>query len=263
MNTLAHASPLHTLQQQISNHVRLGTDGAAALIVETPQVSRETRLGIYSDAYIARLNEAIQANFPKLHQMLGDDECFELTRRYALAHPSRQRSIRWFGHRLAEYLNQDEDYAAVPVLAELAGLEWALAKAFDAANTPPLTVDVLTTLDDATWPVMRLVFHPAVSVLPMGWNAIALWKAIDAGEEPPKPEPAAGAWIVWREGLSPHFRSLAPNLAALLQAAYAGQPFATACEALLPWHSEDDAPGIAAGYLGQWLRDGWIVAIEG
>lgn len=254
-------SALHTLFTQVADAVRLRHGTLDALVRETEAVPRAVRLGVYQQAYLLRLDEALRANYPKLHLLLGDEDFFELACTYAERHPSRRPSIRWFGDRLADFLASTEPYAGVPTLAELARFEWALCLAFDAADAATLGIDALASLGDEQWPVLRPGFHPAFSVLPLHFNAPAIWRALDRDEAPPAPEQSAHVWAVWRHGMQPHYRSLADDEAALIQALLGGQPFGTACEALLPWHGEDEAPARAAGLLGQWLAAGWVCGL--
>lgn len=253
---------LRIIQQQLSAHMRHGDMQAADLIVETASVPRATRLRIYAHAYIARLEEVLRSNYPKLHLVLGDEDFMTLTQDYLAAHPSQRRSVRWLGDTLADFLATGDAYAEAPVLAELARLEWALGTAFDAADAPTLSAAALGELADDDWPILAPRFHPALTVLSLQWNAIAVWQALDKDEEPPRPAEAAGGWAVWRDELVPHFRSLAQDETALMLALQQGEVFGAACEKLLAWHSEDEAPGIAAGYLGRWLADGWISALD-
>jgi hypothetical protein len=99
-------------------------------------------------------------------------------------------------------------------------------------------------------------------MLDLRWNAPAVWQALDQDRHPPAPEDVAQHWAVWRCTLQPHFRSLTADEAALLSALLAGQPFATACESLLPWHEASAAPMRAASLLGRWLADGWLSALQ-
>jgi hypothetical protein len=254
-------SALASLQRQVASAIRHRDDPLDALVRETPGVDRATRLGVYQQAYILRLDEALRANYPKLHLLLGDDDFFALTGEYLAVHPSRRASIRWFGDALAPFLGTAPHYAAVPALAELARFEWALGSTFDAADAPALPIDVLTTLDDDDWPILRPRFQPAFSILDLQWNAPAIWRALGEQDSPPPPEAAPRYWAVWRQALQPHFCSLDPDDAALVGALKAGQPFGEACESLLAWHDETNAPARAAGLLGQWLGRGWISAL--
>ncbi|QNM97412.1 HvfC/BufC N-terminal domain-containing protein [Chitinimonas koreensis] len=255
-------SALEALQRRVAAAIRHGDDPLADLVADSPRVPRATRLGIYADAYLLRLDEALRANYPKLHLLLGDDDFLALTRAYLAGQPSRQASIRWFGAGLDGFLAATSPYAATPALAELARFEWALGLAFDAADAPSLGIEALAAVADEAWPVLRVHFQPGFARLSLQWNAPAVWRALDADAAPPAPTREAFDWAIWRAGLQPHYRSLAGDEAALLAALQAGQPFGMACESLLAWHDEDAAPARAGALLGQWLAEGWIAALD-
>ncbi len=58
------------------------------------------RAGIYAGMYRTRLADALRADFPNLHRLLGDDGFLELARVYADAHPSASSDIGQFGRHL-------------------------------------------------------------------------------------------------------------------------------------------------------------------
>src|SRR5690606_40146004 len=59
---------------------------------------------VYADAYRLRLIEALAHNYPRLQQLLGEEEFSTVARSYLDEHPSRSVSVRWFGNRLAVHL---------------------------------------------------------------------------------------------------------------------------------------------------------------
>ncbi len=67
-------------------------------------------------------------------------------------------------------------------------------------------------------------------------------------------------WLVWRKGLQPHFRSLHPVEAALLQAMQTGTTFAQACEQAQSAGEADDVNRIGA-CLRQWFDDGLLSGV--
>ncbi|MGQ5524083.1 HvfC/BufC N-terminal domain-containing protein [Chitinimonas sp. PSY-7] len=249
---------LATLQRRVATAIRQGDDLLDDVIIETTSVPRHVRLGIYADAYLLRLDEALRSNYPKLHLLLGDNDFLTLTRCYLDTQPSRQPNIRWFGDQLPTLLASQAPYADVPVFAELAQFEWALGLAFDAADSPTTGVTILGTLADDDWPNLRPIWHPGLRVMVFKWNTVAIWRALDADESPPPPQAVPSRWAVWREALQPCYRSLADDEAALLLSMQAGQTFGDACSALLSWHSAEEVPNRAVTLLSQWLQDGWI-----
>jgi hypothetical protein len=69
-------------------------------------------------------------------------------------------------------------------------------------------------------------------------------------------EPAA--LIVWREGLSPVFRSLSALEAECLDRMRAGTSFGAMCEFLAEQHGTERAAAEAGAMLGRWIDDGLI-----
>ncbi len=84
---------------------------------------------------------------------------------------------------LPQFLATHADYAAVPVLAELARWEWAMADAFDAADAAPLTHDSARAASlPRQWAQLRFRWHPSVRRLDLSWNVPQLWQALSDDE---------------------------------------------------------------------------------
>ena len=179
-------------------------------------------LAIYQDAYRARLLAALRDNFSVLQRALGDDEFDALGTAYLQAHPSTEPSIRWFGHRLADFIDSAE--LAHPAMGDFARMDWALRAAFDAADAPALQAADLQALAPDDWPGLTFRLHPSAQLLPLRWAIEPAWRVLresaDSGDdaELDAPEPLAHTLLVWRQGLDTRWRSLAPLEAALLQA---------------------------------------------
>lgn len=219
-------------------------------------------LAIYRDAYRARLLAALRDNFSVLQRALGDEEFDALGSAYLQAHPSTEPSIRWFGHRLAAFM--DETGPSHPAMADFARMDWALRAAFDAADAPVLTAADLQALSPEDWPALTFRLHPSVQLLSLQWAIEPAWRvlreAIDGADdaELDAPEPLAHTLLVWRQGLDTRWRSLVPLEAALLQALAAGDTFAAICAVAA--QSNADAAQQVVTALQQWLGDGVLAA---
>jgi len=212
-------------------------------------------LAIYQDAYRARLLAALRDNFSVLQRALGDDEFDALGLAYLQAHPSTEPSIRWFGHRLAAFM--DESDLCHPAMADFARMDWALRAAFDAADAPALQAADLQVLAPDDWPGLTFRLHPSAQLISMQWSIEPAWRALREADgedvELDEPEPLAHTLLVWRQGLDTRWRSLSPLEAALLQALAAGDNFAAICA--LAAQSQADAAQQVVAALQQWLSD--------
>jgi hypothetical protein len=256
-------SPLYGLQADFQSFLLRGDERMLDRVVGSAKANAPRRLAIYYDAYRLRLLEALDSNYPVLHAWMGDDEFEKLGLAYLEAHPSTHFSIRYFGHRLSEFLASAETYRDKPYLGEMAALEWAMSEAFDALDSPGVDLDAMASIPPEAWPEMRLALHASVHRLDLRWNVPAIWKAIKEDQAPE--EPSAGEWpqpwLVWRQDLKIFFRALSVDEAWAIDAARAYEPFASICEGLVEWIDAQNVALHAAGLLKRWMIDGMIVNI--
>ena len=263
-------NPLASLQSDFQSFLLQREERLLDRVSGTATVDAQTRVAIYYDAYRLRLLEALDANYPVLHAWVGDDEFEQLGLAYLDAHPSRHFSIRYFGHRLPEFLGT-EAYRERSYLAEMAVLEWALSEAFDAADDEIMQIEDMAGIPPDAWPTMRFRFHSSVRRLNLRWNVPAIWNPINRnieaeknGEEPTAEVPAPAteeyprSWLIWRQELKTYFRSLPVDEAWAIDTAVAGGTFAEICEALTEWIDAQNVAVHAAGLLKQWITDGLI-----
>ena len=126
--------------------------------------------------------------FPALAQLLGEADFHALAAEYVRTHDSPYFSIRYYGEALPQFLAAHENYAAAPVLAELAGWEWTMTGVFDAADAAPLTHAALSRVAPQQWARLRFTWHPSVRRLALSWNAPQIWQALTEDRERPGKE---------------------------------------------------------------------------
>jgi len=221
---------------------------------------RNTRLGIYRNAYCLRLIEVLRTDYEVLHAYLGDEHFDALAGGYIAAHPSTFRNVRWFGGKLVEFLRSMPRYARHPELAELAQFEWSLGLAFDSPDEDAVQFEEVAAVTPESWAELRFKLHRALRLLALHTNAVTIWMAIDKDNNPFEPEtfPEPVTWAVWRKQHSPCFRSLQADEAWALKAMISQASFGEICAGLCEWVAEDEAAARAAGLLRGWVEDGWI-----
>jgi len=254
-------SALHQLQQHFQAYV---LDGDATI---TAQVSpgrlndSERRLDIYFDGYRARLHDVLANDYETLQGVLGSDAFRALARAYIQAQPSPWRNVRWYGGEMAGFLADRAPWKDTPFLAELARFEWTLTLAFDAPDQAHVSFATLSALPPEAWASVRFELCASAHVLPLHSNACGTRMAHDAGDALPQIAWAAEAvdWLIWRQDLGVHFRSLPPMEALALRAVTAGASFPELCGELIDHLPEDEVAGQAAAFLRGWV-DAQIIA---
>jgi Putative DNA-binding domain len=222
--------------------------------------SSDIRLGVYVDAYVLRLLEALRTNYPALHQLLGDQDFDHMACRYLAAHPPSHSSIRWFGSRLSNFLGRETPYTNIPSIAELAEFEWALRHTVDAADADILTLETLQSIKPESWAQLTFTLHPSLSILLFQWNTPQIWNALTKHEKPPAPVLQAMHWLVYRQpNLVSGWRSATALEIAALDSIRNGLSFADLCDELSHRVADiDSIPLTAATFLKSWVEQGLL-----
>ncbi len=260
MNTPSLAETLATLQQWVLD-ADPSPDSALALLAPSPGAGAAQGLAIYRNAYRSRLREALGSVYERTRQLVGE-EAFERACDVHIARrPSASPNLGDYGEGFAASLA--EVVPDVPAYAEVALIDWQVARAFVAPDAEPIGAEALAALDETAWEALRMRFHPAVALVTLRWNAVAIWHALDRGLAPPAAERLAAptGHLFWRSGMTSRFRSVDGVEEALLGRLLRGERFVAACEAV----------GEAFGgieerlgeMLGVWVGDGVIAGVEG
>ena len=253
-------STLRATQQQFLAYLRSGDSAIADAIVDQAPVGRDTRLGIYANAYRLRLNETLETDHEMLGLYLGDDLWAQMVDGYIDDHPSRFRSLRQYGDALPDWLARHPPFSEHPQIAEIADFERRLLVSFDAADSDCADAGTLAQLPATDWPDLKLRFHPSVQPFRVNTNCVEIWQALKNGHPPPDAAlQADSGWLLWRgEDRLTQFRSLPAEEALLLHHFLSGGDFAGSCEQLLPQHGEQAAPVAALEILTHWLDSGLV-----
>ena len=250
---------LATLQQALCDHLaQVPVDGEAPVNPLHGFVGDHPGLSVYRNNYRGSLRDCLRNTHEHSWSWLGDEGFDAAADSYIALHTPHHWSLDAYGEGFARHLAAclPDD----PEVAELAWLEWALARAFDGADAEPLSA---AGLGDVDWEQARFTFVPTLTLGTMTTNAAAIWTALAGDQPPPQPAilPAPATVLVWRNGLAPCFRTLEPAEARALRGAQAGASFGAICAMLAEELDEEAAAGAAGALLGQWLGERLIAAI--
>jgi len=224
----------------------------------------EKQLSIYNNAYRARLKEVLAIDFPAVLDAMGEQLFNRLAENYIDTHPSRFYSLRDFGCDLPQFLQQAPACHDQPWLSELARFERMLGHAFDAADDTVFDEQDMARIPPEDWPPLRLVLHPSVQRLDCEWNAPGMWQSLTdqtpqeftATREHPVP------WLIWRQRLTTHYRSLGAEEQLALDAVLIGCTIDDVCAELSSMMAEDNVPLRFASLLRSWIAQGMISGVD-
>ena len=236
------------------------------------------RLGVYAEAYFARIHDALKSDFSDLAQQLGEATFHDLVTSYLAICPPQHPSLREVGAPLPAFLAREaggEPFRRrAPWSPDLAQLEWTQADLFDAPDAPVVLARAhFDALPPEEWGATRLRLVPATALLALDWPVHRLSESWpDANAKQPQSgestervraiEPEPTQMFVWRSSETVSYRPLEAIEAQALARLAPGAHFGEVCEIAAGVSSEGEAAGRAAGWLARWLADGILAAAD-
>ena len=254
---------------------------AATFIAPNSRLTPFERLEIYNRQYWYRLLDALAEDFPALRSVVGSRAFESLSVAYLTDHPSRSFTLRNLGSMLPEWLATHPQHTGRRnrLALDIARIEWAFVEAFDNAQSTPLTLDQIATLDAGS----GLGLQPHVQLLALDYAADELVLALhkrqrrgtseagvkhDEGPQPPAQLPKLRRRTTWvaahRVDNVVYYRRLEREEYLTLSALRAGSSLGDALEAGLSDTRKPASrlPALIRSWFAHWAELGWICAPE-
>lgn len=255
---------LAALQRELYRVVTSGAAGAPPAWLGSSR-----HLGVYADAYGARLHDVLAGDYPKLRAAVGDEAFRQLAAAYLRAHPPTSFTVRDAGAALAVFAAVHP--GAPPWAADLAALERARVEVFDAADAESASRAAVAALGPERFAELPLALVPASAIVPLAWAVDELWSTLEDGEElagegragvaaaPRACAPGSRAVLVWRHELRVLHRTLDPDEIELAQRVAAGACASELAERLTAGGAPDPGARLTE-LLVRWLDSGALRA---
>jgi len=254
---------LADLQNQFQTDILSGSDRILPKLKVPANAARKSRLSVYQNAYRLRLVGILEEEYPVLCKYLGQADFWLLADRFIKAMPSHHPNARMFPVRLPDFMANDAKVSDRPEAVDLAALENALSRAFDARDADIVEMNALTALPAEHIAALEIAFGPSVASVPMSTNAERIYAALSDGEDPPKVrqlEERANI-LVWRQEMGAKYRAIGAEEAMLVAEIKRGKDFGVLCAMAAVMDDAETAPARIAGYLTQWISAGMISAL--
>lgn len=268
---------------QAREEIDVPLDDLETLVLPSRSQSSAERLGIYANAYYARLLECLQAEFPMLARAVGKEAFHQFALHYLQRYPSRSYTLGRLGAKFAQFLDETRPQqdplaeAAKPswpdFLVDLATLEWTFDEVFDGPGMEtetPLSVERLTSIPQDRWGDARLFPAPCLRLLafrfPVNAYYVALRKEQGAGPSRLLAEltPQAAWMAVGRRDYIVRRYELNREQHDLLAALVSGVPLGEAVARVVP-EDESDAEQFASSlrdWFAWWTAEGFFRDVE-
>ena len=167
------------LQQQAFSRALLTADLPLPpdVVGPTREKKAQKRFAVYRNNVLVGLTEALVAAFPTIHQLVGDDFFRAMARVYIAARPPRSPMLVCYGSDFGDFLDQFEPLADLPFLGDVARLEHAWLRSYNAADAAPLDPQELESVAPERIGEIVFGFHPAAELIVSAHPVYSIWAA--------------------------------------------------------------------------------------
>ncbi len=190
-------------------------------------------LKVYKSNGHALAQRGLQAAYPVLAQLLGDESFAALAQAFWHASPPQRGDVAQWGAALADFVRADAQLIDTPYLADVAAVEWALHGCASAADgvVDAASFALLNEQDPLS---LQLRLAPGVAVLSSAWPIVSIVVAhrdatpdlADASQR--VRAGVAESAIIWRAGLRPSVREALTDEVPFMTALLSGQTLGAA-----------------------------------
>jgi len=146
------------------------------------------RFKVYRNNVAVGLIGSLEARYPVVRRLVGDDFFRGMAGAYAAAHKPASPVMIHYGADFAEFIAGFAPARELPYLPDVARLENAWVEAYHAAEARPLGLADLAAIPPEHFAELVFTLHPSVRLLRLAHPAASIWAAHQGEGEPQPPE---------------------------------------------------------------------------
>ncbi|MEL7466510.1 MAG: DNA-binding domain-containing protein [Pseudomonadota bacterium] len=208
---------------------------AALLAPDLPApaaVANGRRFAVYRNNVAVGLIDAIAATYPAVLALVGEDFFRAAAREFVLAHPPRSPILIEYGGDFPDWIVGFPPAQGVPYLGDVARIEWAWNRAYNAADAAPMDAARLAEVSPEDLIASRATLHPSISLIASHYPAMSIWaQATERVERSDLDMAAAEHGLIARPDETVDARAISSPMAAFLSALSSGATIGAAAEA--------------------------------
>ena len=150
----------------------------------------ERRYAVYRNNVTVGLIRALEANFPVVRKLLGEQYFAGFARDFAQRQPPQSPLMFQYGTSFPNALEADEDLASYPYLGDVARLEILWRESYHSGDAPPLASGALTAVDPDLLFDCCFAAHPAMRLIQSQFAVYTIFSSNMTGAEARPIDPA-------------------------------------------------------------------------
>ncbi len=154
------------------------------------------RYAVYRNNVMVSLIRAMEANFPAIARLVGEEFFSALAQVFISANPPRTRLLFEYGAEFPIFLESFEPVRPYPYLADVARVEQMWREAFHETDAPVMAAVDFTDIPPLQLPALKLSAHPATRILNSSFAAGSIFTANRSDDPGGNIDPTKGEWVL-------------------------------------------------------------------
>ncbi len=210
----------------------------------------DKRFSVYRNNITLSLIGALEANFPAVRRLVGEEFFSAMAKVFVRAHPPGSRLLCEYSSDFPAFLAGFEPLARYPYMADVARIERLWLDAYHEADAEPLNGAVLGALDPETLFAARFIPHPATRLFRSSFAAVSIMSANRTGADTSVIDPSIPEFgMLTRPRLAVDIRHISSSTFDFLDALIGASPLGEAVERALAGDPDFDVSTNLRGVL--------------
>ncbi|MCU0826110.1 MAG: putative DNA-binding domain-containing protein [Tabrizicola sp.] len=143
------------------------------------------RFAVYRNNVASSLTRALEAAFPTVRKLVGDEFFGAMAVLFLRAHPPRSQMLMQYGDAFPDWLAAFPPVAHLGYLPDVARLDQAMRESYHAADSTPLPEVEFHRLLGEDIGSLRLILAPSLRLVQSRWPLAAIWAVNHSDDKPP------------------------------------------------------------------------------
>lgn len=164
-------------QKQTVDALHNAISPCPAQVLQQAENGQSRRFNVYRNNRAVSLMENLQACYPAVHKLVGDEFFNAAARHYINEYPPESPVMTEYGESFGEFTAQLPGTAGIPYIADVARLEWACLQAYHQRDEVPISIKALENVAPEKLTEVKLKTHPAMALIDSRWPIGSIWLA--------------------------------------------------------------------------------------
>jgi hypothetical protein len=217
------------------------------------------RFSVYQNNVVVSLIGALEANFPAVCRIVGEEFFRAMARAYVIAEPPVSPILLDYGAGFPNFIAGFEPAATLPYLPDVARIERAWTEAYHAREAAALEPAALAAVPPDRAAEICLAVHPSVRIVRSQFPALTVWRMNVADGVPSPVDLDSGGEnaLVVRAGAEVEVRTMPQGGAEFIAALASGKILAEAAQSALTADASFNLSANLAALIGAGIFVGY------